>query len=67
MPPPRMQHGELKMWGTHLVQSHRDNTYYCTLCKKMAIGAPDIRAMAKKPCLGTRRAKPGKRSPEKHT
>eukprot|EP00972_Heterocapsa_arctica_P081109 11951775-Heterocapsa_arctica.AAC.1 len=36
------------------------------MCKKTAGGAPDIRAMARKLCLGMRGAKPGKRSPEKH-
>eukprot|EP00972_Heterocapsa_arctica_P115787 16449716-Heterocapsa_arctica.AAC.1 len=36
------------------------------MCKQTAVGAKDIRAMARKPCLGMRGAKPGKRSPEKH-
>eukprot|EP00972_Heterocapsa_arctica_P019624 2896104-Heterocapsa_arctica.AAC.1 len=32
MPPPRMQRAGIKTWGSHLVQSHIDNTYYCTKC-----------------------------------
>eukprot|EP00972_Heterocapsa_arctica_P074647 11016768-Heterocapsa_arctica.AAC.1 len=66
MPPPRMQRAEMKAWGSHLVQSHTDNTYYCTMCKLTAVGATAIRAFAKKPCLGTRGAKPWKRSPDNH-
>eukprot|EP00972_Heterocapsa_arctica_P077025 11358801-Heterocapsa_arctica.AAC.1 len=64
MRPPRMQKAEIKTWGTHPVQSLVDNAYHCIMCNLSAVGATAIRAFAKKTCLGTRGAKPGKRSPD---
>eukprot|EP00972_Heterocapsa_arctica_P112152 16430227-Heterocapsa_arctica.AAC.1 len=52
IPPPRMQQGETKTWGAHLVQSLVENSYRCTFCEKVATGFANIRAMAKTPCLG---------------